>query len=83
MLSLVDLGCGSRRAAKGISKRVKIGYLGTDVVKRLLDYAATVCPPQPIRTPLDKRLVLTAPEIRRVPEPPVMPQIFPRTSSGE
>jgi len=44
-MSLVDLGCGSGRAAKGISKRVKIEYLGTDVVKRLLDYAATVCPP--------------------------------------
>ena len=43
-MSLVDLGCGSGRAAKGVSKRVKIDYLGTDVVKRLLDYAATVCP---------------------------------------
>jgi len=49
-MSLVDLGCGSGRAVKGISKRVKIGYLGTDVVKRLLDYAATVCPLQPICT---------------------------------
>lgn len=44
-MTLVDLGCGSGRAAKGISQRVKIEYLGTDVVKRLLDYAATVCPP--------------------------------------
>ena len=43
-MSLVDLGCGSGRAAKGISKRLNIEYLGTDVVKRLLEYAATVCP---------------------------------------
>jgi ubiquinone/menaquinone biosynthesis C-methylase UbiE len=43
-MTLVDLGCGSGRAAKGISKRVQIEYLGTDVVQRLLDYAAKVCP---------------------------------------
>lgn len=43
-MTLVDLGCGSGRAAKGISKRVQIEYLGTDVVQQLLDYAAKVCP---------------------------------------
>lgn len=43
-MSLVDLGCGSGRAAKGISERVQIDYLGIDIVPRLLDYAASVCP---------------------------------------
>lgn len=44
-MKLVDLGCGSGRAAKAISKRREIEYLGIDIVQRLLDYAATVCPP--------------------------------------
>ena len=43
-MSLVDLGCGSGRAAKGISERVQIEYLGIDIIPRLLDYAASVCP---------------------------------------
>lgn len=43
-MKLIDLGCGSGRAAKAISKRRQIEYLGIDVVQRLLDYAAIVCP---------------------------------------
>lgn len=43
-MKLIDLGCGSGRAAKAISRRRQIEYLGIDVVQRLLDYAATVCP---------------------------------------
>jgi len=43
-----------------------------------------LCPAEAARcNPLDRRLVLMAPEIRRGAEPTVMPQIFPRTSSGE
>ena len=44
-MKLVDLGCGSGRAAKAISKRRQIEYVGIDIVQKLLDYAATVCPP--------------------------------------
>lgn len=44
-MALVDLGCGSGRAAKAIARRVEIDYLGIDIVQRLLDYAATVTPP--------------------------------------
>ena len=43
-MRLVDLGCGSGRAAKGVSERVQIEYLGIDIVPKLLDYAASVCP---------------------------------------
>ncbi|MEQ1852196.1 MAG: class I SAM-dependent methyltransferase [Chthoniobacteraceae bacterium] len=43
-MSLVDLGCGSGRLAKAIGDRLKIEYLGIDVVQRLLDYAASVSP---------------------------------------
>lgn len=39
-----------------------------------------LCPAEAARcNPLDRRLVLMAPEIRRGAEPTVMPQIFPRT----
>jgi ubiquinone/menaquinone biosynthesis C-methylase UbiE len=43
-MMLVDLGCGSGRAATGVAKRVQIDYLGTDVVEKLLRYARSVCP---------------------------------------
>lgn len=43
-MKLIDLGCGSGRAAKAISKRRHIEYLGIDIVEVLLDYAKTVCP---------------------------------------
>ena len=43
-MSLIDLGCGSGRGAKGVSERVQIEYLGIDIIPRLLDYAASVCP---------------------------------------
>lgn len=42
---VIDLGCGSGRTAKAISKNFQLDYLGTDVVNELLDYASTVCPP--------------------------------------
>lgn len=41
---LADVGCGSGRTATAVSKVVDINYEGFDVVKRLLDYAATKCP---------------------------------------
>ncbi len=40
-MSLIDLGCGSGRLASALSaSKVKINYLGTDIVQKLLDYAA-------------------------------------------
>ncbi len=41
---VLDLGCGSGRAAKAFSERFTINYLGLDVVQDLLDYASSVCP---------------------------------------
>lgn len=43
-MKLIDLGCGSGRAAKAISKRRHIEYLGIDIVQTLLDYAKTMSP---------------------------------------
>lgn len=43
-MKLIDMGCGSGRAAKAISKHRHIEYLGIDIVQMLLDYAKTVCP---------------------------------------
>jgi SAM-dependent methyltransferase len=43
--SLLDLGCGSGRLAHALGSRVRIGYLGLDVVPELLAYARTRCPP--------------------------------------
>jgi len=42
---LVDLGCGSGRAASALGKRFEIDYLGLDVVQDLLDYASEISPP--------------------------------------
>jgi len=44
---LVDVGCGSGRLAAALSREFGsgIGYLGIDVVPRLLDYAARVSDP--------------------------------------
>jgi ubiquinone/menaquinone biosynthesis C-methylase UbiE len=41
---LVDLGCGCGRGAHFIGQRMKIEYLGLDIVQDLLDYAAEICP---------------------------------------
>ena len=41
--SLVDVGCGSGRTANALSD-IKINYLGTDVVQKLLDYAESNSP---------------------------------------
>jgi ubiquinone/menaquinone biosynthesis C-methylase UbiE len=45
-MSVVDLGCGSGRTARPLSKKYEVNYLGTDVVQELLDYAALNCPRQ-------------------------------------
>jgi ubiquinone/menaquinone biosynthesis C-methylase UbiE len=38
-MSLIDLGCGSGRLASDLSGRMKIEYLGIDVIQELLTYA--------------------------------------------
>jgi SAM-dependent methyltransferase len=44
--TLVDVGCGSGRLAKALVPYLVSGrYLGTDVVRELLDYARQGCPP--------------------------------------
>lgn len=44
--ALVDVGCGSGRLAKALVPHLTTGrYLGTDVVRELLDYASEGCPP--------------------------------------
>jgi SAM-dependent methyltransferase len=44
-MHLVDLGCGSGRLASVLaSGGVAIDYTGTDIVQRLLDYAASISP---------------------------------------
>ena len=43
-MSLIDIGCGSGRLAFAFStSSVQLGYLGTDIVKALLAYAAEKC----------------------------------------
>ena len=45
--SVFDLGCGSGRLAVALSNSGFVGeYIGTDVVRALLDYAATKCRPE-------------------------------------
>jgi len=44
-MDVLDFGCGSGRVAHALSKKLKIkNYLGTDVVKSLLEYAETKTP---------------------------------------
>jgi SAM-dependent methyltransferase len=44
--TLVDVGCGSGRLAKALVPYLTTGrYLGTDVVRELIDYAREGCPP--------------------------------------
>lgn len=43
-MSLFDLGCGSGRLASALGGRLRIDYLGTDVVPELLAYARTRAP---------------------------------------
>jgi len=38
-MSLIDLGCGSGRLASELSGRMKIEYLGIDIIQELLTYA--------------------------------------------
>ncbi len=41
-MSLIDIGCGSGRLASALSASgMEINYLGTDIVQKLLDYAAS------------------------------------------
>jgi len=45
-MSILDLGCGSGRAASHIAKRFpNVNYVGIDIIQRLLSYAANKCPP--------------------------------------
>ena len=45
-MTVLDLGCGSGRAAIPLAARFpNINYVGIDVVQRMLDYAASRCPP--------------------------------------
>ena len=43
-MRLIDLGCGSGRAAVALSRDFKIDYHGTDIVQALLDYAKSKTP---------------------------------------
>jgi ubiquinone/menaquinone biosynthesis C-methylase UbiE len=43
-MRLIDLGCGSGRAAVAISRAFNIEYHGTDIVQDLLDYAKAKTP---------------------------------------
>lgn len=43
-MRLLDLGCGSGRVASALAERVRIDYLGVDVVAELLDYARARAP---------------------------------------
>lgn len=56
-MSLLDLGCGSGRLAHALSRRVRIDYLGLDVIPELLAYARTRCPPD-YRFQLNRALTL-------------------------
>jgi SAM-dependent methyltransferase len=45
-MTILDLGCGSGRAAIPLALRFpNINYIGIDIVQRMLDYAASKCPP--------------------------------------
>lgn len=45
-IDFLDFGCGSGRVASALAKRMRLkSYLGTDVVRELLDYAHSKCPP--------------------------------------
>lgn len=50
-MSIIDLGCGSGRLATVLGRSLRIGYLGTDVVPSLIEYARK-------RSPKDYRFVL-------------------------
>jgi len=41
-MTLIDVGCGSGRLAYAL-RAMNIGYLGTDVVPKLVDYARKIC----------------------------------------
>ena len=44
---LIDVGCGSGRLSSALSKSgLKISYLGTDIVQKMLDYAVTKSDPR-------------------------------------
>ena len=43
-MAIVDLGCGSGRLASTLHRRMKVSYVGIDIVQALLDYAKTKAP---------------------------------------
>jgi ubiquinone/menaquinone biosynthesis C-methylase UbiE len=60
-MTLVDLGCGSGRLAHTLGKDSKIELTGIDIVQALLDYAATMCPPN-YRFILNHALTIPVPD---------------------
>lgn len=44
-MRIVDFGCGSGRLAQALSRSAEVEYVGVDVVRPLLEYAAAKCPP--------------------------------------
>jgi ubiquinone/menaquinone biosynthesis C-methylase UbiE len=59
---LIDVGCGSGRAAYALRDVRRLSYLGTDVVPSLLDYAARVVSRPDWRFELVNALVIPADE---------------------
>lgn len=43
-MKIIDYGCGSGRLASALARRIKIDYLGVDVIDDLLSYARTRSP---------------------------------------
>ena len=43
-MSLIDVGCGTGRLGHVLGEAMSIEYLGTDIVKAMLNYAQTKCP---------------------------------------
>ena len=60
-MALLDLGCGSGRLPWALSQRLRIDYLGLDIIPELLAYARTRCPPA-YRFVINRALTLPAPD---------------------
>jgi len=60
-MTLIDLGCGSGRLAAVLGARMRVFYIGIDIVQSLLDYAATKAPPD-YRFILHRELNIPAPD---------------------
>jgi ubiquinone/menaquinone biosynthesis C-methylase UbiE len=60
-MTLIDLGCGSGRLAAALGQTMRIDYLGIDIVRQLLDFAATKSP-RTYRFVLHRALNIPAPD---------------------